>query len=208
MLLLKISYTALIGRNSAFCGRGQKERLTKTFSSVFRLSRASARREGQFYAPEFSFSWSVVPPSRRSALASFHPCARSALAPVPPLRLFRPCARSVLALVPSLRSFRSRARSVIAPVPPSRLFRSRVRSVIAPVPSLRSFRSRARSILTRLQSRARSGIPAVWPECRGAAGGDPIHRFWKSGAGDLSGRVRFSPDFTQTAASRHSTTSG
>ena len=174
MLLLKISYTALIGRNSAFCGRGQKERLTKTFSSVFRLSRASARREGQFYAPEFSFSWSVVPPSRRSALASFHPCARSALAPVPPLRLFRPCARSVLALVPSLRSFRSRARS----------------------------------ILTRLQSRARSGIPAVWPECRGAAGGDPIHRFWKSGAGDLSGRVRFSPDFTQTAASRHSTTSG
>ena len=53
-------------------------------------------------------------------------------------------------------------------------------SVLAPVPCLRLFRACARS-----------GVPAVWTECRGAAGGDPIHRFWKSGAGS----VRQSPVF-------------
>ena len=88
------------------------------------------------------------------------------------------------------------------------LFRSCGCSVLALVPFSRLFRFRGRFVLTLLQSRARSGIPAVWPECPGAAGGDRIYRFWKSKAEVLSGRVWFSPGFTQTAASRHSTTSG
>lgn len=88
------------------------------------------------------------------------------------------------------------------------LFRPCGCSVLAVVPFSRLFRFRGRFVLTLLQSRARSGIPAVWPECPGAAGGDRIYRFWKSKAEVLSGRVRFSPGFTQTAASRHSTTSG
>lgn len=90
MLLLKISYTALIGRSSAFFGRGQKKDRRKSFrqSFVFYGLRRAGRdgfTPGIFFFLEHYFVLASVPFSR-----SFRFRGRSVFAVAPFSRSFRP----------------------------------------------------------------------------------------------------------------------